>query len=271
MSQSFVPPSAAEWDATAYHRLSDPQFGWGLRVLNRLALRGDERVLDVGCGSGRLTAELLSRLPRGEVVALDASENMARASRATLAGRFDGGYAVVRCEAQRLPFAAAFDVVFSTATFHWIADHPQLFRGLHAVLRPGGRLCAQCGGGPNLERLHARATTLTNSEPFASYFVGWAGPWEFADHVTTAGRLRSAGFEAIETGLEPAPITLADAATFREFVRTVVVRPYLARLPNAALHDLFLDTLTTHASRDDPPWTLDYWRLNISAVKAPEK
>jgi trans-aconitate 2-methyltransferase len=256
-----------EWNAEAYHRLSDPQFAWGVRVLARLALCGDERALDIGCGSGRLTAELRARLPRGRVVAADLSGNMARAARETLAARFPEPPEVVCADAAALPFAGVFDVIVSTATFHWVTNHPRLFRSLFDALAPGGRLHAQCGGGPNLERLHARAAALMREPPFAPHFVDWRRPWEFADSAVTAERLRSAGFEDVETGLDPAPVVFDDATVFRDFLATVVLRLHLARLADAALCDAFLDSLVEQAAADDPKYELDYWRLNLSAIK----
>src|SRR5512139_3762353 len=99
-----------EWNAAAYHRVSDPQFAWGMAVLDRLPLRGDERVIDAGCGSGRLTAALLERLPRGRVVAVDRSRNMLEQARATLAP-FAGRVHLVQAALPPLPIAGWADVV----------------------------------------------------------------------------------------------------------------------------------------------------------------
>src|SRR5512132_1002887 len=97
-----------EWDATTYHRLSNAQFEWGKKVLARVPLRGDETVLDAGCGPGRLTAELLCRLPRGRVVASDLSQNMLRAARNTLQ-EFKAQVTFVCADVQQLPFVECFD------------------------------------------------------------------------------------------------------------------------------------------------------------------
>src|SRR3954462_5800691 len=72
-----------EWDATSYHRLSNPQYSWGRRVLARVAPRGDETIIDAGCGTGRLTVELAALVPRGRVLAVDLSENMLHQARVT--------------------------------------------------------------------------------------------------------------------------------------------------------------------------------------------
>src|SRR5512142_2393276 len=119
---------AREWNSASYHRLSNPQFGWAQKVLARLRVRGDETVLDAGCGSGRVTAELVKRLPRGRVYALDLSENMVRQARTHVPGD-RVHFALANLTA--LPLRpASLDGVFSTAVFHWITDHPRLFREL---------------------------------------------------------------------------------------------------------------------------------------------
>jgi trans-aconitate methyltransferase len=255
---------SADWDAQRYHRVSNPQLAWGLRVLDRLPLRGDETVMDAGCGTGRLTAELLGRLPRGRVIAVDQSADMVAAARANLGPRF--GHRVEIRQADILSMETdPVDGVFSTATFHWIKDHPRLFAHLHNLVKPGGFLHAQCGGGENVARLHARASALMQTDPFLPHFASWAEPWEFSDAQTTARRLQEAGWVDIHTDVEPAPVTFDGATAFAEFCETVVLRPYLGYLPSAALRTQFVDALTAQAAQDTPPFELDYWRLNMHA------
>jgi trans-aconitate 2-methyltransferase len=136
-----------EWNATLYHEISAPQVSWGKKVLAWVQLRGDETVLDAGCGTGRLTRDLLEALPRGRVVALDVSQNMIDAARGHLAPDFGKRVEFVCCDLLAMPFHERFDGIFSTASFHWVRDHAALFRGLYAALRPGGWLVAQCSGG----------------------------------------------------------------------------------------------------------------------------
>jgi SAM-dependent methyltransferase len=259
-----------EWNAAVYHRVAQPHVGWGAKVLARLNLRGDETVLDAGCGTGRLTAEVLERLPDGHVIAFDRSQNMLDKAREELEPRFGDRVRYVRGDLQTVGPATigeSVDVVFSTATFHWIADHARLFAGLFALLRRGGRLEAQCGGGPNLAALLARAGGLMNSPTFAPSFAGWSGPWTFADDTATADRLRATGFVDVAADLEEAPTILAGAATYHDFLRDVIFGVHLARLPDDSLRHAFIDTLTRAGATDDPPYSLDYWRLNMSARK----
>jgi trans-aconitate 2-methyltransferase len=233
-------------------------------VLDRVPLAGDERVLDAGCGSGRLTKELAARVPTGFVAACDLSANMVRTAAQTLDE--SPACAVVRADLSRAPFRGAFDLIFSTATFHWIRDHERLFAELHGALRARGRLEAQCGGGANLAALHARADALAAEPQFRSQFVGWQEPWNFATPDETEYRLHKAGFRAARCWLEHAPTTFPNADRYRDFVQTVVLRPYLAKVSEHALRTRYLEALVAAAVDDNPPFTLDYWRLNISAT-----
>lgn len=259
-----VATTGAEWNAAAYTRLSDPQVIWGRAVLDRLPLQGSETVVDAGCGSGRLTALLLERLPTGRVLAVDRSATMLAEAAALLRPRFGGRVAFVQADLLDLHLPEPADALFSAATFHWILDHERLFARLFAALRPGGRLVAQCGGGPNLAELLRRVDAIATASPFAAAFAGWPGPWHFAWPEEMAVHLREAGFDDVETGLEEAPTTLPDAATYRDFLRNVILRAHLERLPDDAARDRLLDELTSRAAADPVPFHLDYWRLNLS-------
>ena len=255
-----------EWKSADYHRLSDPQYGWGLKVLKKLQnlpFRGDERILDAGCGSGRVTAELLKAFPKAHVTAVDASRNMVEQARTGLS-HFGERVQVMQLDLLDLASQQGFDVIFSTAVFHWIKDHDRLFANLFGALRPGGLLLAQCGGGPNLKILRDRAQAAMTLPEFAPFFKDWQKIWEYPTPEVTAERLSRAGFAEIQTGLEEAPTSLGNEENFRAFCATVTLGPYLERLPEK-LQDKFLDHLARQAAQDNPPFTLDYWRLNIQA------
>src|SRR3954464_11309793 len=147
-------PETRSWDGAAYDRLSTPMEELGREVMERLDLRGDETILDAGCGSGRLTQLLMERVPGGRVVGVDPPASMIAAAREKLGDAADLRVAdLVGLDLG----GATVDVVFSTATFHWIAAHDALFASLRRSLRPGGRLVAQCGGAGNIASVHAAA------------------------------------------------------------------------------------------------------------------
>lgn len=253
----------SDWKANVYHRVSEPQFRWGRAVLDALTLRGDETVMDAGCGTGRLTALLAERVPRGKVVALDASPAMIDVARQELAS-FGERVRLVRATLGQDALPGGVDVVFSTATFHWVLDHDELFRSIAAALVPGGRLHAQCGGAGNLHGAHHIVHEVSAREPYAPHLADMPDPWLFADVASTRARLERAGFEHAEVSLQNAPTPFASPSAYAEFVGAVVLRPYLARLP-LPLHERFVADVTARAGAADPPFLLDYVRLDIRA------
>jgi len=245
-----------EWDAATYDRVADPQTRWGVAVLDRLPLVGDETILDAGCGSGRVTEHLVNRVPRGRVVALDASPAMVDEARRRLAP-FDGRVDFVVADLGRpfrLPGVEHVDAIVSTATFHWVADHDALFRNLAAVLRPGGRLVAQCGGAGNIASIRAILATIGD---------GWTGEAHYETPDATAERLAAAGFVDIETWLQPKPTRFEAGEPLETFLRTVILGGHVARLAEAD-RDAFVREV---ANRLAEP-VIDYVRLNIVAARA---
>lgn len=243
-----------DWDAASYDRVSDPQFGWALEQLERLPLNGDEIVLDAGCGSGRVTAELVARLPRGTVYGVDAAPSMVEHAQAAL-----GQKATVLCQdLTDLELPEPVDAIFSNATFHWIKNHDRLFAALHRTLKPDGRLVAQCGGRGNIDRFRRQADAVAGQEPFASYFADWEGPWNYAPAQETEARLERVGFVDVSCWLEPKQVTPADP---RAFVRTVCLIRHLDLVPED-LRDLFVERVLELSGE---PLVLDYVRLNMVA------
>jgi trans-aconitate 2-methyltransferase len=227
----------------------------GLGVLQRLELDGDETVIDAGCGSGRITAALIERLPRGHVIALDESPSMVDAARKRL-----GPDADVRVmDLQQLELEQPVDAILSTATFHWIADHEHLFGRLRAALRSGGQLVAQCGGEGNIDVLRGEARVVIAREPYAEHFRGWQPPWNYAAPAKTRERLLAAGFSSAACWLTPAP---REPEQPREFLATIVLGPHVQQLPQQ-LREQFMDDVLAELGQ---PVIVDYVRLNIDAL-----
>jgi trans-aconitate 2-methyltransferase len=244
-----------EWDGSSYDRISATMEALGRDVLERLPLSGDETVLDAGCGSGRVTEELIARLPRGAVIAVDQSESMIAAARERLGPEAD--LRVV--DLLELGLERPVEAILSTATFHWIPDHPRLFARLHAALTPGGRLVAQCGGRGNIDILRGRARLVCERPPYAEHFAGWRNPWNYAAPEETRERLLAAGFSAAECWLTPAP---REPEQPREFLATIVLGPHVQQLPER-LREPFMDEVMAELGE---PVVVDYVRLNIDAT-----
>lgn len=252
-----------EWDAAEYQRLSGPQEAWGRAVVDGVALRGDERALDAGCGTGRVTRYLAERLPRGGVLAVDGSEAMVDQARARLAG-LGGRVRVEQQDLLRLRVADPVDLILSTAVLHWISDHATVFARFHDALAPGGRLVAQCGGAGNIARTLAAADAVVAQEPYAQHLAGGGRPVHFAGADETAELLRGAGLVDVETWLHESPVDLGAGADGPAFLSTVVLRTEVARLPQD-LRMPFAHAVADRLRDDAGSVHVDYVRLEIRA------
>ncbi|HKG57442.1 MAG TPA: methyltransferase domain-containing protein [Candidatus Limnocylindrales bacterium] len=239
-----------DWNAATYDRIADPQARWGAAVLDRLPLAGDERVIDAGCGTGRVTAALAERLPHGSIIAVDASPAMIAEAERRLAAFGDRVEYVVADLARPLPIEGTVDAVLSTATFHWVLDHDALFANLAAVMRSDGRLVAQCGGAGNIATLASVLRDL-GQDVDAVYF---------ATPAETKRRLEANGFVDVEAWLNDEPTTFEPGEPFESFLETVCLRPNLDRLPPSERKPFVREV-----ARRMPSAALDYVRLNIVA------
>jgi trans-aconitate 2-methyltransferase len=249
--------TAHEWDAVTYQRISVPHEEWAEAVLARLPLQGTETVLDAGCGTGRVTRMLVERLPEGRVVAVDGSAPMVEQVRSVLR---EGDQAFV-ADLTELKLEQPVDAIVSSAVFHWIRDHDQLFRRMRGCLRPGGRLAAQCGGAGNIDEFRMISGELAVTEPFAAHLADFEEPWFYATPEETEARLAVAGFEQARCWLQPWDVVPPDPV---DFMRTLILAPHLDHLPEE-LRDPFL-AATMEAMGE--PLRLRYVRLNIDAIAA---
>jgi trans-aconitate 2-methyltransferase len=245
---------AHDWNAATYDQVANDLTRWGGDVVTWLTLRGDERVLDAGCGSGRVTAQLLERLPYGYVVALDGSADMLVEARRRLASEADRVELIQVDLREPLPIDEPVDAILSTATFHWLPDHALLYRHLAAVLNPGGQLAAQYGGVGNIARVRkAIDAAWPVDDP-------WPGPWNFSTPEQARTYLADAGFEAIDVWLKDEPIPFEQRSAMETYLETVVLGAHLERLSPGQRSE-FVQRV---AAGIDPP-VLDYVRLNVVA------
>jgi trans-aconitate 2-methyltransferase len=230
------------WDAGLYDAISDMQLGWGIKVLDRIELTGDENVLDAGCGTGKVTALIAQRVPRGRVIGIDASRSMIDEARKRLPPEVE----LIVGDLLDIELADPVDVVFSNATFHWIHDHDRLFQRLHSTLRPGGRLEVQFGGEGNVAALEAAVREASATPPFAEYLDGASLPWRFRSPEETAAALDRAGFVEVRCWTER------------------ITESFDEGLP-ASLRDRFVAAVVD--AMDDPT-VREYVRLNVSAWRS---
>lgn len=184
---------AHEFDGKKYEKASAHQKEWGAKLIAELTLKGDERVLDLGCGDGVVTAEIAGRLPQGEEVGIDASEGMIQ----TATARERSNLRFIRMDINEIEFEDAFDVICSNATLHWVKDHERLLRNASRALRKGGVLRFNFAGQGNCAHLFKVVRNAMELEGFAPYFDNFDWPWYMPDvlayrHVVDSSGLAEA-------------------------------------------------------------------------------
>jgi trans-aconitate 2-methyltransferase len=247
-----VPLRLLEWDAQTYDRLPLPHERWGRRVIDRLGLRGDETVIDLGCGTGRDCERLLHALPRGRIIAVDGSQQMLQALRTRLGPRPDR-VEVLHADL-RAPFAseAGADAAMSVATLQWLPDHAAVFSHVAAALRPGGRFVAEAGGHGNCSAFRSALAQVSGDDG--------AAVWTFPDIDRTVTNLRTAGFDVEDVALVPDPIRLETEEELLAYLATVMLGAQLRELPEPDRGPF----VRAVASRLDEP-VIDYVRLQFTA------
>ena len=237
-----------EWDAASYDALPLPHVAWGLRVLDRMDLVGDELVLDAGCGTGRDAAALLERWPDARVVGVDGSQQMLDQARDRLGDRAT----LVRADlTQPLPLPEPVDAVMSVAAFHWIRDHTALFEHLHAAMKPGASLTTDCGGRGNVAGVNRALTRVTGQDHDG---------WEFAGAEDTRSRLEAIGFEVHSVALRPDPFRCEDPDVLERYLATVILGSKLDAMPEPDRAGFVTEV---RLAMDEP--VVDYVRLEIDA------
>jgi trans-aconitate 2-methyltransferase len=255
------------WNAEVYDRIGTPMRRWAQAVIDDLHLRGDETVLDAGCGSGSVTFDLLERLPRGRIYAVDSSPDMI--SKITQAIQERGEERVVPILASLTDFALReqVGVVFSNAVLHWIPDDDALFGCLFRATKPGGRFRAQCGGAGNIARLTEATTAVERREPYARFL----GDVEFRKY-RTAGEATSAmeraGWVGVRAELFDSPVRFENRDDAALYLRTIILQRHVAALPPEHQRTFLEAVIDETVRRYGEPFTADYVRLDLWALRA---
>ena len=255
----------SDWNATEYSRLNRPHHVWAQTVLGKLAFQGSEMVLDAGCGSGNLTKNIVSHVPNGHVIAVDKSRSMIDEAK-THTEPLKSHITLLQADLLHVPIRECINLIFSNATFHWIHDHQSLFVEMFRILRPGGTISAQFGGGPNIKQLIHHYYELSN-EPEFEHLVEKNLPWNFPSIAETKSHVTNAGFKDIQVSLTESPEVFGNIPSFSRFVENIILFPLLSHIPNKREHHPFVEKLAIKTLSGPRPLTVDYWRVNVVAQK----
>ena len=257
------------WNSEDYARHSAGQYRWAQIQLERLQLQPGQAVLDIGCGDGKVTAQLAARAAPGLVLGVDRSSNMLRLAYQTHRPGHPNLY-FCQQDAAHLALVPAFDVAFSNATLHWVADHPAVLRGVQRALRPGGRLVFEMGGAGNAAGIIVVLNRVIDSHPWQDYFDCFNFPYYFASPQEYAHWLPQAGLKLARAELVEKDMQHAGSSGLAGWIRTTWL-PYLARVPEQRQAE-FIDTvvaryLQTHPLDESGIAHVAMMRLEVEAVK----
>ncbi len=218
-----------QWNGDDYAANSEAQLQWAMDLMEKLQPCGDEHLLDIGCGDGKVTAMLAARLDRGRVTGIDSSKSMIELARKSHGNRVKNLEFLLQ-DARSLPFAQQFDLVFSNAALHWIIDHRPVLEGIFRALRPGGRALAQMGGRGNAETVVRAMEEVITRKSWQRYFQNFSFPYGFHGPEEYTGWLEEAGFTIEYIRLVPKDMVHANREKFIGWLRTTWL-PYLQQVP----------------------------------------
>jgi trans-aconitate methyltransferase len=263
-----------QWDAVDYQKTSAEQQRWGLELLDRIALSGNEHVLDIGCGDGKLTAEIARRVPFGSVLGVDKSKDMICFSREHYRINAFPNLAFRLLDARDLHFDQDFDVVFSNATLHWIDDHANILLRIRKSLLVGGRVIAQMGGKGNAATILKILSTIMSSEKWVKYFNDFSIPYTFYDAQEYRLLLESAGFAVKRIEIIPKLMAHRGKEGLSSWIRTTWL-PYTRRVPEDLQADFIREIVDTYMATQgfdkNDTIRVEMVRLEFDAEKVPNR
>ncbi|MEW6104712.1 MAG: methyltransferase domain-containing protein [bacterium] len=256
-----------KWDAEDYHKSSFEQQKWAKELILKLALKGNERVLDIGCGDGKISAEIAEKLPRGSILGIDSSFEMISFAKDNFSSK---NLAFQLQDARGMNFISEFDVVFSTSTLHWVIDHLPVLKGIKRSLKPGGRILLQMAGKGNAAKIIEVSETIVNSKRWNEYFTDFAFPWGFYGTDEYNVWLKDVGLKVKRVELIPKDMIHKGKEGLSGWIRTTWL-PYTQRLPEE-LRDEFIGEIVDKYIKDYPPDNkgfihIQMMRLEVEAEK----
>jgi trans-aconitate methyltransferase len=251
------------WNAEDYAKNSQCQLQLGEELIEKLSLTGSESLLDIGCGDGKISAKLSKILKKGEVVGIDASENMINLASKEFSNDKFQNLTFYRMDAEEINFSKKFDIAFSNACLHWVKDHGGVLRKVHACLKPKSRILFQMGGRGNVYEVLNAVKLVINKSDWSKYFDNFVTPYYFYDIKDYEIWLSENNFKPLRLELTKKNIKHAGEESFKGWLRTTWF-PFTDCLPET-LRETFLDEVSESYKIDHP--TDESGNINVKMVR----
>jgi trans-aconitate 2-methyltransferase len=260
-----------KWNPEAYGRSSSAQKRWAEELISKIPIKGDERILDIGCGDGKITAEIASLVPKGSVKGIDNSVEMISFAKGRYPQSRHPNLFFEYGDASALEYADEFDLVVSFACLHWVLDHGPVLLGISRSLKPGGRLFVQFGGRGNADGILRVVNGLISEEGMNRYFEDFAFPYGFFGPEDYTQWLEKAGLRAVRVELVQKEMVQAGIEGLSSWVESTWL-PYIEMVPKELQCDLIRDIaegyVSTHPVDSDGNVHVKMVRLEVEAEKA---
>jgi trans-aconitate methyltransferase len=259
-----------KWDANDYEKHSASQRIWAKELIEKLSLKGTEIVLDVGCGDGKVTAEIARILNNGSVVGIDISNSMIKFAEKRYSKQLFPNLTFKEMDASNITMAESFDVVFSNAALHWIKNHKPVIKGIYNALKPKGKILLQMGGKGNAHYILSTLYEIISSSRWAPYFSDFEFPYGFFGVEEYRTLLIENRFKINRLELIPKDMIHNKKSDFIGWIRTTWL-PYTAKVP-AAKRDIFINEIVSryiekNSLDKDGKIHVAMARLEVEAVK----
>jgi len=255
------------WNAEVYDRIGTPMRRWAQAVIDDLNLSGHETLLDAGCGSGSVTFDLLEKLPRGKIYAVDSSPTMIEKLTRSVEERGETRIIPIRGDLTDFILPEQADCTFSNAVLHWIPDDDALFTCLLNATKPGGSFRAQCGGGHNIARFMVAVKTVKQRDPFAEYLAGTQDGRTYRSAERAKISMESAGWADVRASIFESPVVFEREDDAVLYLRTIILQDHVARLPEENQEPYLRAVVAETIRLYGEPFTADYVRLDLWATR----
>ncbi len=255
-----------EFNGEKYTKASAHQKEWGARLIAEFELRGDEQILDLGCGDGTLTAKMADLVPDGRVLGIDASRGMIEA-----AGKHNRpNLTFVLMDINDMRFEAEFDLVFSNATLHWVKDHHRLLANVFEALTDNGMLRFNFGADGNCLHFFKVIREAMAQKEYARYFNGFDWPWTMPRVDEYAALLKQFPFRRARAWGENADRNFPDAEALVGWIDQPSIVPFLKCVDESdkqRFRDTVVEAMVAQTIQNDGTYFETFRRINVLAVK----